>query len=363
MQKTTNMATKKPRGPWHRISAPDFSTAEEVLKAAAVLMVPEDQTQRQALEKLMPTLYVLKNIGFSFPQLAGLLSQCGFNLQPSSVRDYFREMLATRMDICQERMNEQMLLMAEVRKETKGADMSAIFGRVSAVMDKQRSAAGSKINAMLGIAPKDNAGVAPGSGSGEFAGPATPARGNAVAELRPALEKQPPEPETARDEGEMGSFGLLSAGNANAHAGKPVFFSMDDDAPGIPDLTARPAPSGGKTATASPQDDPQHRNAAVSCHPLPSGIKPLQQRPSVPAAVYAPGDMEHPAVPGVMLSLDQRLCSVALEFVDKNGEIRLETSEEKRLRIFWLKPVSVTPTMTAGSFTKMDETLFSKKGG
>ena len=261
------MTTKKPRGPWHRVSAPDFSTAEEVLKAAALLIVPEDQTQRQALEKLMPHLYVLKNIGFSFAQIAGLLGQCGFNLQPSGVRDYFREMLATRMDLCQERMNEQMLLMAEIRKETKGADMSAIFGRVSAIMDKQRSAAGSKIDAMLGIAPKDNAGVAAGSGSGEFAEPATLAHQNAVAELRPAPKKQQPEPEAARDEGEMGSFGLLSASNSNVHAGQPVFFSMDD-APGIPDLTARPdAPE--KTATASPQDGPQLGNAAVSCRPLP----------------------------------------------------------------------------------------------
>lgn len=356
------MATGRVRGALNRVSGVNMSTASAVFEAAALLVVPDDQTQRKAFAELMGHMHIMRNKGCSWEQITKLLTDCGFKLQPSTVRTYYSELLAERADTLQAKMNEQLLLMAEIRKETKGLDMSAITGRVTAIMDKQRAAAAPKIDAMLGIGPKDNAKATPGSGSDEFAGPATPARGKAVAELHPAPKKQQPEPVAASDEGEMGGFGLLSADNSNVNAGQHVFFSMDD-APGIPDLTARPDAPGEKPATASPQDGPLLRNAPVSCRPLPSGIKPLQKKPNVPAAVYEPGDMEHPAVTGVMLSLDQRLCSVALEFVDESGEIRLETSEEKRLRIFWLKPVSATPTMTSGSFTKMDETLFSKKSG
>lgn len=46
-----------------------------------------------------------------------------------------------------------------------------------------------------------------------------------------------------------------------------------------------------------------------------------------------PGDLEHPAVPGLMLSLEQRLFSVGLEFVNLDtGEVRLESPFEKCFR-------------------------------
>src|SRR5450830_387602 len=129
-----------------RVADVDFAAAEEVFKAAAYLIVPDDQTQHQAFLKLMPYLYVLKNKGCSFGQLTTLLTSCNFNLQPSTVKDYYNGALATRMDICQERMNEQILLLAEVRKETKSSAISSVADRVAAMMEKQRSAAASKID-------------------------------------------------------------------------------------------------------------------------------------------------------------------------------------------------------------------------
>lgn len=155
------MATLKPRGPIQRMPGSDFSTAEAVLKAAMLLLVPEDITQRQAFEKVMPYLYVLRNKGCSWPQLTKLLADCGFTLQPSSVRGYYSEILATRQDICQERMNEQILMLAEIRKETKGVEVSDISGKVSAMMDRQRSAAAAKIDSMFGSAATVDAPIAP----------------------------------------------------------------------------------------------------------------------------------------------------------------------------------------------------------
>jgi len=133
-----------------RLPAQDFSTAEEVLKAAAFLSVPENQTQRQAFEGLMPYLFILRNKGFSFEQIAGLLAACGFNLKSSSVRGYFNKIKAERKDFCQQRMSEHTLLLAEIRRETKDADMSAITGRVEAIMTRQRTMAAEKLDAVFG---------------------------------------------------------------------------------------------------------------------------------------------------------------------------------------------------------------------
>lgn len=133
-----------------RVSDVDFSEAKEIFKAAAFLTVPKDQTQHQAFLKLMPYLYVLKNQGCSFGQLTTLLTKCKFTLQPSTVKDYYNKALSSRMDICQERMNEQILLLAEVRKETKGAEVSLMSERVTAMLERQRSAAASKIDHLFG---------------------------------------------------------------------------------------------------------------------------------------------------------------------------------------------------------------------
>ena len=65
------VTAKKTRGQWHRVKGSDFSTAEEILKAAAYMIVPDDQTQRAAIEKLMPLLYVLKNKGLSCGSVEG----------------------------------------------------------------------------------------------------------------------------------------------------------------------------------------------------------------------------------------------------------------------------------------------------
>ena len=134
----TTSSQKRNQGPLKRLPHIDFFTAEEVLKSAAIFIVPEDQTQRQAFEKLIPHLYVLRN--------KDLLNQCGFNLQPSTVRDYYRDALAKRMDLCQERMNEQMILLAEIRKQTEGADFSEIVDRVQESARLKKMQAASKID-------------------------------------------------------------------------------------------------------------------------------------------------------------------------------------------------------------------------
>ena len=132
------MAVKRPSGPRHKIPSTDYSFADGLLEAAALLMVPADQGQRAAFERLMPRLYILKEKGFSILQITELLNQSGFKLQPATVRIYYNELLAKRMDQCQSLMSEQILLLAEVRKETQGASLEVTCARCFAITSSTR---------------------------------------------------------------------------------------------------------------------------------------------------------------------------------------------------------------------------------
>jgi hypothetical protein len=154
------METKK-SGPLHRLSSSDFSTAEAVLEAATLLLVPDKQTQHQAFLKLMPSLFVLKKNGCTFFQLTKLLTELGFKLEPSTVKNYYNKALLTHMDTCQLKMNDHLSLLANVRKETKGTDMSAISDQVAAIMGQQRTQAASTVESFfaepdVSVLPQDS---------------------------------------------------------------------------------------------------------------------------------------------------------------------------------------------------------------
>lgn len=379
-------ATITRRGALRRVSAVDFASADETLRTAALLLVPEDQTQRQVFEKLMPNLYVLRSEGFSWAQLTKLLNECGLHLQPSTVRTYYSEMLAARMDICQARMNEQIAVMAAVRSETVGADLSAVSGRVQAFMLRQQQTALAKVDALSPPATH--------SKSVE----AVPRRRtipapSALPTLRPSESltsaSAPQAPQNASsgdaeddDNTPSREFGLLglSGPSQQSQSGPAGFFTLGAE----PAPPARPAApperqpgrrhvqSPAQTASVSPQRAPAsivHTNVATQSaakkrvSPLQDGIPTLKRRDNVPDCVYELGDLEHPAIPGLMLSLEQRLYGASLEYFEEDGDeagvIKVETPNEKRFRVVWRQTVPITPTRTAASFTKLDPALFS----
>ena len=147
---TTETISMREKRALKRVTATDMTAVEEVLKVAMYSIVPDDQTQRQAFEKLMPYVYVLRNKGCSWSQLANLLSKCGFELQPSTVRSYFSEMLATRMEMCKERMNEQIEVLDVIRKQTRGEDLSGLVDKVVSTVKQRRAEAAPRINEALG---------------------------------------------------------------------------------------------------------------------------------------------------------------------------------------------------------------------
>ncbi len=100
----------------------------------------------------------------------------------------------------------------------------------------------------------------------------------------------------------------------------------------------------------------------LRCLPLIDGLKPVKRIAGVPDFVYEPGELEHPAINGLLLSMAQRLSPLHLEYTnDLDGEIIVETPTEKRFRLLWRVPVPMTKSKTDDSFTNMDMSLFKKK--
>ena len=361
-------------GPLQRVGALDFATAEEVLKTAALLVVPEDQTQRQAFEKLMPHLYVLRNKGCSWAQLAKLLGDCGFKLQPSTVRSYFTEMLAGRLDVCQSRMNEQIAIMAAVRGETAGVDLAAISGRVQAHQRQLQQSAASRVDALFGPAIESEPRThKAGLQAPQLSAPPQPA----VTRTEAAPSHSTEEDDSRAPTGEFGLLGLTASASRPAK-GAPAFFDLDDDPPAAPPPSrARkaPQPPAAEPRPPAPQPAPPSARAPAPTAPTPGttkkrmaklqdGVPPLKKRDNVPSYVYESGELEHPAIPGLMLSLEHRLYGAALEYFEVGGpdagEIKVETSDEKRFRVVWRQSVPMTQTRTAESFTQMDNSLFKR---
>ena len=329
------MAVKRPSEPRHKIPSTDYSFADGLLEAAALLMVPADQGQRAAFERLMPRLYILKEKGFSIFQITELLNQSGFKLQPSTVRIYYNELLAKRMDQCQSLMSEQILLLAEVRKETQGASLETMRSRVEDVMAKQRAQVTSRIDSVLELSTRTVASV-PSPIQQRLSSPVeviTPGVSLSVENISRELHPAP------------------------QHHIQAAATRADNDLPVA--TVSKPLE---QRKNGLHQDETYSLRLPLRCSVLPVGVEPFKRREDVEDYVFLPGDLEHPYLPGVMLSLEQRMSSIALEFVNtENGEVRKETSDEKRFRVLWRKPIPMTPSSTSHQFTKMDMSFFAPK--
>ncbi len=350
-------------GQLHRIQEVNALNAREVLLVAFHSLEPADRTQRKAFSALMPEIYMLRHQGFSFPQIASLLGQCGFRLQPSSVRNYFHELLADRQDECVRRMDEQMLVLSEIKKETKGTDLSNLAGHAAAIIARQRDKAGSKVAEVFGVgAVQQSPTVQPITAArptGEAPAAHVPPAEKSNVVAQSATTTAPPPADAGGGAGIDGSgFGLaVAVEDQTTGATRPgkkatgnTFFEIPGD-PVVPDL----AEGTDETKTSQNAINP----VTLSCLPLQEGVNPVQRRKDVPEGIYAEGLMEHPAIPGLMLTKDERLYGALLE-ISENGISRTETVQEKVFRVKWTKPVPRTDTKTGTDFLTLDPELFGK---
>lgn len=111
-------------------------------------------------------------------------------------------------------------------------------------------------------------------------------------------------------------------------------------------------------------------NMRLLCLPVKYGIKNLERRDEVPEEVYSSEVMmEHPAIPGLMLSLEERLYGGYLEIWEADteevrdetlGEVRDENPKEKPWRVQWKKPIARSESRTGKDHVPMNMGLFKK---
>ncbi|MGA5725868.1 hypothetical protein ACPCHQ_18215 [Ralstonia thomasii] len=75
-------------GPLRRLSGEDFAVAEEVLKAATFLMLPE-KTRAKFFEEQIKTIQCLRDKGCSWSQIKNVMAEIGINLSESTLRSYY----------------------------------------------------------------------------------------------------------------------------------------------------------------------------------------------------------------------------------------------------------------------------------
>lgn len=97
---------------------------------------------------------------------------------------------------------------------------------------------------------------------------------------------------------------------------------------------------------------------------LPSKYRQIPHRPEVLAKTpeaYKDGPLVHPAIPGLILTKEQRLFGGKLEVVDCDNDFlwQEESGTEKTWRIRWQPPLKQPVSSTDGSFVNMNMSLFS----
>ena len=337
------------RGRLNRISAENVITVREVIAFAIQSIEPEDRSQRQLFASLMPDLYVMRMKGFGFRQITELLVDCGVQLQLATVRNYYQEMLASKMELCEARFDKQLFMLA---KTEEMVDVTAYAAKVIEGKERLRASAEKRINAVLNkqIQPVKSQRVeneVTAQVSLEVPLPKAPKLAEKSTPHSAALV---PNPITSDD---SSGFGLL-AGSSSSIEVQPGagFISMDEDAPMVPVLKP--------DVIKQPLNETPRAIPALRCAKLQNDIPPLAVRDEVPQDVYKDGELEHPAVPGLMLKKEERLYGALLEIIDESGELRLETPKEKMFRIKWKKPIPPGETSTKHNFVEMDLSLFRK---
>jgi hypothetical protein len=78
-----------------------------------------------------------------------------------------------------------------------------------------------------------------------------------------------------------------------------------------------------------------------------------------PQVFFSEATLEHPSIPRLMLTRDQRIYNNRLEYTI-DGKAQMETSKQMYSRYTWKAGRKATPSRTEGDFVKMDMSLFAK---
>lgn len=324
-----------------RMAAEDFATAEAVFKAAWLMDEPDELSQRKLFEKLLPLIHINRKRGYSFQKITKFLHAARFTLQLSTVKQYYYEMITDRHELIQKDINDHLLILNDINKLSGPAKNDAQSWADLATKHKERISrmATNKVSASLDVdygyvqAAKKPALAAPS--------PATP---------KPANKTTAPKPVSSYDDSAP-AIPSIPASNS-------LLSSMFDDLSGDGPVTKASM----EPEAIEPETEVKAPAAAskLTVCKLQPGIKPFPKKEGVPPEVYLEGSLEHPAIPGLMLSMKERIYSAILEYTNEDGEILTETANHKTFRYMWKHPVIPTKSSTEGDFKTMNNSLFAR---
>lgn len=122
----------------HRISAADAEALRLTLWMAALTSEPFEGTQRKEFRRLMPDLYLIKEVGrCTFKQLTLLLKGIGLRLSEPTVRAYYSEFLDVMKNESKSEIEELIALTEEIKKETVGLGYIEMLEKARAIMKRK----------------------------------------------------------------------------------------------------------------------------------------------------------------------------------------------------------------------------------
>ena len=370
--------SEKPK--WKPGGAPKIINLADVvdkLRARMDGIDPEDSTQRKAFKICMPELYVLRERGCSWDQITKLLNEIGVNLLTSTVRTYYGEMLADQMNKCQDSMSEFLLLQSKARKiAASEEEETRLAALVQKNIQRRREAAAKFGVKYVGYEDLANSGKGQSVAESKMADSSTPGKVTGSTDTANGAVKVPSKEGVIGTGGQEASLDGSKGGEDGGFFGAKAARIVDDVTNTDQNLKADQVNSvskideGSEQTRGLQQPQPTRLNNSDNvpapvgagapdkkqnwkCLPLQPGVGRLERSDGVPENVYREGDLEHPAIPGLMLTLEQRLSKAMLEMVNtETGETRTEGVKEKSFRMKWKKPIPVTRGRTSSDFVR-----------
>ncbi|WNC89603.1 hypothetical protein RI103_18305 [Paraburkholderia sp. FT54] len=324
-----------PSTPTRKIGPIDRHAIGISLEVAATVVEPEEYSYRTVFRETMPKLYVMRQRGLSFPQIHRLLHQAGFPIALTTLRTYYSQYLIEMREECERYLRK---LGKVINSAEKPAAVDRTQLRAAKTAARNVVSADGSTRAAVAIrafAAGDNA-----AGAAPMA--AAPAIREAAA---PPLSSEP----------SMGpELSLASAparGKPQQPAVAPVGAHAAHDAPSRAATAARQAlqPLSAADVHGSPQ-----------CLTAP-GESQIEARDSVPPEALSDALLEHPAIPGLMLTRAQRLFIGRLEYRNAAGSPCLEKGTEMMNRREWTPAVPPSEGRTSGDFVELDTTIIGRR--
>ena len=319
-----------------RIGLIDRQAIEASLDIAARALLPEEYSQRDVFRVLMPKLFFMRKRGFGFKQITKLLNDAGLKLAIGTVRTYYHEFLMDMLEQCESyyqsaaRADKGESAARErphaARADAREAEVSRAQAQIRSQVEGQAAA---RTEALLGR-------LVGGEGAATH-------RGAAGAWLAPAPATAPsaPSPEGPATRGTTQA--PVPGNNPEPKSNPPLRQAS-------PPKTINPRQPL-VAADAGP--------ASVTCVTDPEPAK-VKEEPNLPTYVYADKELEHPGIPGLMLSKAQRFYTMRLQYRTADGEVRTEKGSEMVARRNW-KPMQETRTgRTSGDFVEMQPKILGK---